>query len=104
MENAEFAMTQNQQLALAEFADNPEPRCAVILLLDTSGSMAGAPMDELNEGLREYDRALKSDRLASLRVEVAIITFGGRVRAVDVRGGGNETLFDANTPFVTVDN
>ncbi len=97
-------MTQNQQLALAEFADNPEPRCAVILLLDTSGSMSGEPMNELNEGLREFDRALKSDRLASLRVEVAIITFGGRVRAVDVRGSGNEAQFDANTAFVTVDN
>jgi uncharacterized protein YegL len=97
-------MTQNQQLALAEFADNPEPRCAVILLLDTSGSMSGEPINELNEGLREFDRALKGDRLASLRVEVAIITFGGRVRAVDVRGSGAESPFDANTAFVTVDN
>lgn len=25
----------------AEFADNPEPRCPVVLFLDTSGSMVG---------------------------------------------------------------
>ena len=32
------------------FADNPEPRCPVILLLDTSASMQGGPITELNEG------------------------------------------------------
>lgn len=26
------------------FADNPEPRCPCLLLLDTSGSMHGEPM------------------------------------------------------------
>jgi hypothetical protein len=31
-----------------EFAENPEPRCPCILLLDTSGSMQGAPIRELN--------------------------------------------------------
>jgi uncharacterized protein YegL len=34
-----------------EFAENPEPRCPCILLLDTSGSMQGAPIRELNNGL-----------------------------------------------------
>ena len=70
----------------AEFADNPEPRCPVVLLLDTSGSMQGAPVQELNGGLRAFSDALKSDRLASLRVEVAVVAFGGKVRALDVRG------------------
>jgi hypothetical protein len=35
-----------------EFAENPEPRCACVLLLDTSGSMAGEKIDSLNEGLK----------------------------------------------------
>ena len=35
-----------------EFADNPEPRCACLLLLDTSGSMKGAKIEQLNAGLR----------------------------------------------------
>lgn len=60
----------------AEFADNPEPRCACLLLLDTSGSMSGAPIDELNAGLRGFSDDLKADALASKRVEVAVVTFG----------------------------
>lgn len=60
----------------AEFADNPEPRCACLLLLDTSGSMGGAPIKELNEGLRTFEEELKSDSLAAKRVEVAVVTFG----------------------------
>jgi len=60
----------------AEFADNPEPRCACLLLLDTSGSMSGAPIDELNAGLRCFSDDLKDDALASKRVEVAVVTFG----------------------------
>ena len=66
-----------------EFADNPEPRCAVVLALDTSGPMQGQPISELNAGLLELDRALKADKLASLRVELAIVTFGGSVNARD---------------------
>ena len=59
-----------------EFADNPEPRCPCILLLDTSGSMAGAKIAQLNAGLRTFSEELKSDSMAAKRVEVAIITFG----------------------------
>lgn len=33
------------------FADNPEPRCPCLLLLDVSGSMQGRPLDQLNQGL-----------------------------------------------------
>jgi uncharacterized protein YegL len=107
----------------AEFADNPEPRCPVVLVLDTSGSMAGAAIQELNEGLRAFGSALQSDRLASLRVEVAVVAFGGKVRALDVRGNlaegreivpfnpkglsvrqaAKEVPFDARQAFVTVD-
>ena len=35
----------------ADFAENPEPRCPCILLLDTSGSMTGSPINELNNGI-----------------------------------------------------
>jgi uncharacterized protein YegL len=59
-----------------EFADNPEPRCACLLLLDTSGSMQGEKIDQLNAGLGEFARQLRGDAMASKRVEVAIVTFG----------------------------
>lgn len=58
------------------FADNPEPRCPCVLLLDTSGSMSGAPIDELNAGLRTFQDDLLTDSLAARRVEIAITTFG----------------------------
>ncbi len=108
-----------------EFAENPEPRCPVVLVLDTSGSMQGKAIAELNEGLRAFSSAIKADRLASLRVEVAVVACGGKVRALDVRGSDNpeqnkdvvlfnpmglairpkvnEVPLDARQAFVTVD-
>lgn len=59
-----------------EFADNPEPRCPCLLLLDTSGSMRGAKIAELNKGLEVFGDELRSDAMAAKRVEVAIVTFG----------------------------
>lgn len=58
------------------FADNPEPRCPCLLLLDTSGSMAGRPISELNAGLQAFKQQIRVDELASKRVEVAVVTFG----------------------------
>lgn len=60
----------------AEFAENPEPRCPCILLLDTSGSMQGEPIAQLNSGLITFKDELSADPLAEKRVEVAIVTFG----------------------------
>ncbi len=45
----------------AVFSMNPEPRVACLLLLDTSGSMVGHPIRQLNEGLASF----KSDMLAT---------------------------------------
>lgn len=59
-----------------EIAQNPEPRCPCILLLDTSGSMSGPAINQLNEGIRTFKDDLIADPLSSLRVEVAIVTFG----------------------------
>jgi uncharacterized protein YegL len=59
-----------------EFADNPEPRCACLLLLDTSGSMKGEKIEQLNAGLNDFARQLRGDSMAAKRVEVAVITFG----------------------------
>lgn len=58
------------------FAVNQEPRCPVVLLLDTSGSMNGQPINELNKGLVTFKQSIEQDSLATLRVELAIITFG----------------------------
>jgi uncharacterized protein YegL len=76
--------------ASIEFAENPEPRCACLLVLDTSGSMQGAPIDQLNLGLRSFKDELMSDSLAAKRVEVAVLTFGDQVRlAADFADASN---------------
>jgi uncharacterized protein YegL len=59
-----------------DFASNPEPRCPCVLLLDVSGSMGGAPLNELNAGLAVFKDELAADSLAMKRVEVAMVTFG----------------------------
>src|SRR5678809_898542 len=71
-------MTTLEQVPFSnlEFADNPEPRCACLLLLDTSGSMKGAKIEQLNSGLNEFARQLRADSMAAKRVEVAVVTFG----------------------------
>ena len=65
-----------------EFAANPDPRCACVLLLDTSGSMNGAPIEALNAGLQAFQSDIQEDALAKRRVEIAIVTFGGVVQTV----------------------
>lgn len=67
---------EQSPFTFSDFQDNPEPRCACLLLLDTSGSMGGAPIRELNDGLRAFREELSQDSLAMKRVEIAIVTFG----------------------------
>lgn len=67
---------EQQPFSDAEFAENPEQRCPVVLLLDNSYSMNGAPISELNEGLETLKRELSNDPMASKRVELAMVTFG----------------------------
>jgi uncharacterized protein YegL len=59
--------------------DNPETRCPLALLLDISGSMEGKPIEALNEGLVKLTKFLAEDPIVRNRVELAVITFGGKV-------------------------
>lgn len=71
------SMSDFEQIPFAaEFAENPEPRCPCILLLDTSASMRGNPINELNNGLIAFKDELMADSMAVKRVEVAIVGFG----------------------------
>jgi uncharacterized protein YegL len=65
-----------------EFAENPEPRCPCILLLDTSGSMQGDAIAALNAGLRQFRDNLALDSLSARRVEVAVISFNTQAEVV----------------------
>jgi uncharacterized protein YegL len=65
-----------------EEADNPEPRCPGVLLLDTSSSMAGPPLAALDRGVCAFRDELLRDPVARQRVEVALVTFGSPVEVV----------------------
>lgn len=60
----------------AGLAENPERRCPVVLLLDTSYSMQGEPIAALNAGIQILRDELMGDAVAAKRVEIAIVTFG----------------------------
>ena len=60
-----------------QFAENPEPRCPCVLVVDVSSSMYGNKINQLNRGIATFADELKADQLASLRTEVAIVTFSG---------------------------
>jgi uncharacterized protein YegL len=59
-----------------DFIRNPEPRCPCLLLLDTSHSMQGKAITELNRGIVAFKDELAADALAMKRVEIAVVTFG----------------------------
>ena len=65
-----------------EFAENPEPRCPCVLLLDTSGSMKGEAIDALNQGIQAFQLSVSKDPLASRRVEVAVVTFDSEIHVL----------------------
>ncbi len=67
---------QQDELAMVEFAANPDPRCPCVLILDTSASMDGAPIAALQNGLQVFQADIRKNTLAQRRVEVAIISFG----------------------------
>jgi uncharacterized protein YegL len=79
----------------AEFAVNPEQRCACLLLLDTSGSMSGQRIGDLNAGLKTLIEELRGDELAKERVDLAMMTFDSQVKLV--RDFGSPASYEAPT-------
>lgn len=57
-------------------------RLPVYLLLDTSGSMAGAPIEAVRRGVEQFKSELKQDAFAKETVWVGVITFGGEAEFV----------------------
>ena len=75
-------MSSPERIALEERIEiaNPQhPHCATILLVDTSASMSGDKIRQLNEGLRYFREDVMADDLARKRVEAALVRFGGDV-------------------------
>lgn len=77
-----------------DLISNPAPRIAVCLCLDVSPSMSGqqrygaapgldgVPIDEMNDGLATFIRAVREDSAACRSAEIAIVEFSGAPRLV----------------------
>jgi uncharacterized protein YegL len=63
-----------------EQARNKDQKCPVVLLLDTSGSMAGLAIDELNKALTQIKEDILNDTMLSNRLEVGIVAFDDDAR------------------------
>lgn len=57
-------------------------RLPVYLLLDTSGSMAGAPIEDVRGGVEQFQSEVKQDTYAKETVYVGVITFGGEAEFI----------------------
>ena len=65
-----------------ELANNQEQRLPCVLVLDTSYSMDGRPITELQEGLELFAHELKNDDDASQKVQVLVIKCGGSAEVI----------------------
>ncbi len=63
------------------FSDNTNQRTPCVLVLDASGSMAGTPIDQLNQGLKTLETQLKANPMTALRVQLLVIRVGGNDEA-----------------------
>lgn len=70
----------NSLIHVSDLIDNPSPRCPCLVVLDTSASMDGSPIAQLNAGLQQFIRELKADEVAACSVELAVLTAGFTVQ------------------------
>lgn len=67
---------------LRDLVDNPTPRVPVLLCLDTSGSMVGDPIRELNLGVQQFLTEMKGDDLTRCSAETAVVAFNDSASCV----------------------
>ena len=74
----------------------------VILLLDVSGSMGGAKIQNLNESVKDMLGTFRDTENSEIEIHVAIITFGAEVRLHQALASASEiTWHDLNASGMT---
>ena len=74
---------EDSPLDKVEFVDNPETRCPVVLIVDTSSSMAGEPISHVNDAIADFRAEISRDSLVSLRADVSLVAFNHETRTYD---------------------
>ena len=65
-----------------DLVNNQEQRLPCVLILDTSYSMNGKPIEELSAGLDLFAEILRSDDDASQKVQVLVVRCGGTAEII----------------------
>ena len=65
-----------------EFAQNREPRCPLVILVDVSGSMSGTRIAQVNRALSEFGDHIRKDTLTALRTDIAVVAFNHETQLV----------------------
>ena len=75
-------MVMQLQMDDMELANNPHTRIPICIALNTSGSMDGKKIDELNRGVNIFLKTIFEDEITRYSADIAILTFGGTVEKV----------------------
>ena len=66
----------------SDFGTSTKRRLPICFALDTSGSMMGNPIKQLNMGLQNFLASIKNNDDTRNSTDIAIITFGSKVEIV----------------------
>ncbi len=68
----------------AEFAENPEPRCPIVLVLDTSPCThcGSGPIEAMNRSFPVFSEIIRGDSVTALRADIAIVVCGLRDQVI----------------------
>ena len=75
-------MEKKTIIRIEDLVNNPTARVPVCLCLDTSASMAGEAITELNKGIKLFYDAIRKDETAFYSAEISIVTFGTKAKCV----------------------
>ena len=101
-----MATNDNYEFVKKEITSTQD-KCCLVLVLDVSGSMAGAPINELNDGIKVLFEDIKEDNVASQRLEIGIVTFDSNVKVArepeNIWSNTNVPHFTAGSSTAMVD-
>lgn len=89
---------ENLILTQDDLVNNPTARVPICLVLDTSTSMEGEPIKELEEGVKLFFKSLLNDEIAKYSAEISVITFGEEIKVSNLQSIENiqNPSFEAN--------